>query len=395
MAEALRQQWEDGGQRQLFDFDPLVQTVRGVLRLRRNETLPAPIKHVAVYGIGQTGELFSTKFADIDGLQVSGFVKNPDKRASLTQRIPNVQFTSNFESLMAPQNKPQVIILAIPNPTGDALKQIAATVDRPTTIVLTQNGIGVVDEALQAFKDKPVNIIRGSLHTTVDYKSDGRGIEFDPNNLRIDLAYVKGDRNALKSVRTVFQKAGFKARLYSDYRKMELKKLFLNLFGTTGVITGLGPSETFNDPVLFSYELSAAVDRFRILEKEHVRLNLFLTSIFKLLSYFYDKNVPVPENVQMFARKHIAAYVAHLRNNFEPATARKIRQDKPTESEWYHRPMIDLGEKHGLKSPVDEAIAQAVKEHEKHEIDLKTVYARSHEDKVAFLRNRVESEKAA
>ncbi len=78
----------------------------------------------------------------------------------------------------------------------------------------------------------------------------------------------------------------------------------------------------------------------------------------------------IPEPILEKTRRAIGDLIGRERKNSPSATARKINQGEKTEAEFYHHPFIELGEKYGLASPIDQAILSLVEKHERGEINL-------------------------
>lgn len=332
------------------------------------------INSVAILGLGQVGQLFLQEL--IAGPKVYG-IGRKRQQASLTGRFPDLSFSTKIEEEIC-QNS-QVIILAVPNPADEALGEIAEAISRNAfsqpIIVLPQNGVDVIPKAKKAFKNTGVNpkIVRASLFTAVRQNSKSGEIKYRKEKLKIALAPVsEQDISSVDKVSGLCQRAGFRVEMCSEYKSMEWTKLLLNTIGATGTITSLPPTETFKDKELFLIEIQAIQDRMRILEAAGIPIINFpnLQIPTNLLSQIVAR---APRRLLVLFRNQIAKAIASERGHFPPSSARRIATGKPTEVYYYHRPFIDLGEKLGLSSPIDEVICALVKRHENREFDLREI----------------------
>lgn len=312
---------------------------------RREEFVVPPFATVAIIGRGQVGKMLQRQFEKDDrfGLFVAG--------------------RSEIRDVMT--HTPEVIALATPNPVGEAIENIAKTAAKPFTLILPQNGVGVVEQARAVVdKDSVPTIIRASLFTPVNQKEDD--IFYNPKKLRVAIAPEnRSEREELSRTKLLFEAAGFEVVTVEDYKSMEWTKLLTNCLGSTSTITGLPPAETFTDADLFALEVQGLKDRLRIMEAQG--LNLAEIPWIKPLRFVKH----IPTGLPYLPRWVIAGFMAAGRDNMPSAAGRKINAGGyPTEVLEYHRPFIMVGEGCGLKSPVDEALLTIIERHNGREIDL-------------------------
>jgi ketopantoate reductase len=328
---------------------------------------------------GQTGQLFVKEIAGkIKNIRIDAVVRSSQK-SELIKRFPDsVNVVSDLRVSL--KNKPEVIILATPNPTTEVLEIIAEEVKKPTTIVLPQNGVSVVPEAQRIFKKKNLSyiyLVRASLFTTVSLSKDGNAV-YNPDKLRIALAPVQDfpiEINAL-SLKSFFEKAGFRVSIFDNYRSMELTKLIVNGLGSTAAITGFTSRDTFNDERLFELEMRALKDRMTIMRAEGFQFakipwkNIWLLPTLSMMPISFLRR----------GQGLIAEFIARGRENTSPGAARKIMEGRATELSYYHKPFLELGKLHGLTSPVDEAILEVIREHERGIINLSSLIKEQRRD---------------
>lgn len=341
----------------------------------KKDALPT-FKSVAVIGAaGQTGELFAGTLSQVTSIEAVVRTSRWRDEAS----YPGIGFHESIAEML--QTEPEAIILATPNPTSAALKEIAKYAQKPLTLILSQNGVDLIDEETKkalVVSQNPITLVRASLFTNVS--RDGEGdIVYNPNKNRIALASMSEDSGeSLQKAENTFAQAGFEVRKVEDYRSMEWTKLLANLVGSTSTITGLTPKETFSDAELFKLEHRALKDRLRLLEEAGIPLaeNLWGVGKLKLLA-----GVPGYIAACLPVRKVIAGMIAKERNNQPSAAARQISEGarKVESTHYYHHPVVQLGrdnrsdrdKKSG--TPVDKAIWNVLERHQntKYEFSLK------------------------
>jgi 1-acyl-sn-glycerol-3-phosphate acyltransferase len=199
----------------------------------------------------------------------------------------------------------------------------------------------------------------------VSLSKEGKAV-YKQNKLRITLSPVVDDRKSASNLKDFFEKAGFKVVVFDNYKSMEWTKLIVNGLGSTAAITGLTPKETFRDERLFELEVKALKDRLTIMNAAGIPFAHIPWQHISLLPIL--KNMPTPALKR--GRTVFAELIASGRANTMPSAARKIMEGKRTELDYYHKPFMDLGQLHGLRSPVDEAILEIITEHEKGVISL-------------------------
>lgn len=318
---------------------------------------------------GQTGQLFVNEIAGrVKNVRIEAVVRQNQKGKLSGKFSDCVDISTDLADSL--RHKPEVIIVATPNPTSEVLQIIAENVRKQAFIVLPQNGLDVVMEAKKIFKEvKGVQIgfVRASLFTTVSMNEEGEAV-YNSDKLRIAIASV-GDsptKKKLFDLGEFFEGAGFEVAIFDDYRSMELTKLVVNGLGSTGAITGFTTRETFRDERLFELEMKALKDRLKIMRAEGIEFAKIPWKNISLLPVVEFAPISILKKL----RSLIADLVAKGRENASPAAARKIREGKHTELLYYHKPFLDMGKLHGLTSPVDEAIVEVIGEHERGLVNL-------------------------
>lgn len=366
---------------------------------------------VAVVGAaGQVGELFTRTLARNVGsdFSLAGVLRS--RRLVDADSLP-VTFHNQIGGMLA--DGPEMVILATPNPTEPALKELARHAQQPLTLVLPQNGVEVVPTAQRVLAEAgvPVTLVRASLFTNVSRDSEGR-IVYRADKNRIALAPIGGEDvdGSVRKTTNLFKSVGFEVKVVPDYRAMEWAKLVANLFGSTSTVTGLTPLEALSDKDLFTIEHQALQDRFRALEAAGIApANLWGMNKLRWLSRLGGIG-RITGPIGNIFRGFVAQKFAAERNNQPSSAARQIEEGatKVEATEFYHRPMTKLANKSGLESPADWAIVDILKHHgdtrtqfslnalsnserrnflmEIHNLEKETVFVRTHPALRLFLR---------
>lgn len=362
---------------------------RSVLIPRRErveiETVKPTFKSVGIIGVGLTGELYLKQISSAlsDVVSITGIIRQLDQKSdALTKRYPTASFSGIDEIrdiLQSDERRPEAIILATPNPVDDLLQEIAANLgDKPLTLILPQNGVGVAEKAREIL-GKNVTIIRANLFTPVSTNEDG-SIKYDSDKLRIGLALMPEADNTvfdargneeLQKAKALFEQSGFDAKVFEDYKAMEWTKLLLNSIGSTSEVTGLTPEETFSDPKLRKIELQAIADRLKIMRAAGIKYEKIHWGGAQMLPLL-DKPIIKQLRNHWPLAGFITDLIASGRENKPSASGIRIlngAMPDETEIPYYHQPFIDLAKEHGLSSPVDEAITGIMDRYPK-KIDL-------------------------
>lgn len=346
---------------------------------------PETFDSVAIVGAaGQTGEMFFNQIRKkARSIPVTGIVK-PEHIVTLPPRTPDTVKVAKsiHEGLVG---RPGAVILATANTSTESLEELASNLHDGQTLILPQNGVGIVGEMRKVLGDKDVKLIRASLFTPVSRGEVG-AVSYNPSKLRIGLASVMDTENevfsvgaydAMEHARALFLRSGFDVELFEDYRSMEWTKLVVNGLGSSGAITGLAPQATFEDRDLFALEARALKDRLRLLDAEGIDFAKVPWANIGLITKL--RHAPTP--LLQLGRNKLGNLITRGRSNEAPAAARKIAAHQPTELNDYHQPFIDLAYKNGLPTPpADAAILAIFSAHESGDIDLTTLSPQDKKD---------------
>ncbi len=331
--------------------------------------IPSIFRSVVVVGAsGQLGGLFTTC---LDGhILIERVGRNADG---------DIKFNT----------QPDLIILATPNPTEKALRDIkeyaeADEVKRTITLVLPQNGIDVVPRAERVLENirSQFSIVRASVYTNIsrDEDDEKRKIVYNPRKNRVALApvYRKGDTGSEDNeytlgVKDLLEKAGFDIEISDDYVSMEWTKFVASRWTADTAVTLLDPKTTLRDRRLFASNHRAlrkglaimGADRIPFADIKWVKSLRHLASLPGWISWI----APL--------RWYVAHETAAARNNQPSAAAREIKRGtkKVEATVYYHQAMIDKAEEKGMESPYDSAIADILRRNERNDFSINSLSA--------------------
>ncbi|MBI2019857.1 1-acyl-sn-glycerol-3-phosphate acyltransferase [Candidatus Daviesbacteria bacterium] len=331
-----------------------------------NKEIQPTFRSVAVIGVnGHVGGFLTRTLAEF--VRFEAVVRQNRWRDEAL--YPQVRCHSSIADMLQ-KTAPELVIMATPNPTEEALKEIAQHAQKPFTLILPQNGVDVVPTAQKVLASKrdQVSLIRASLATNVSRNKAG---ELVYNKKRIGLAAVDNDQDKVQKAQELFAQAGFDVRVFRDYQSMEWSKLLTNLYGSTTTMTNLSPKEALSDRENFAMEHRALQDRIKALEAAGIKLSDFW-NVSKLRWL-----ARVPTGVASLFRGIIAQIFASERNNQPSAAARQISEGarKVESTDFYHKPMLDLGRElgaeHGTLTPLDKVLFEILKRHQRGEVNKK------------------------
>ena len=351
-----------------IDFEPVREKIQCASRELKARLTPAvslieadklskTFNSVAIIGAeGRTGELFTRALSSVLGVEVD----------------PVIRGCIGF----ALQREPELVILATPNPTENALKEIEEGIKnakRPFTLVLPQNGIDVVPTAeavLKNSRDK-MTMVRASLFTNVSRGEDG-GLVYNEVKNRIALAPVDRDcEDSLKKSQVLFEQAGFDVEVMSDYTSMEWTKLIANRWTADTAVTLLDPRTTLRDRRLFATNLRGLKDGLAIMGVYGIPFaDIKWVKSLKLLA-------SLPEWISWIAplRWYVAHETAAGRNNQPSAAASDIKRGlkKVEATTYYHQVVNDRAEERGMYSPYDRAIFDLLRRNERVDFSINSL----------------------
>ncbi len=324
-----------------------------------SQELLSPIKNVLIIGTGAIGSMFGAELAK----------KNDQLDVTLSSHV-NI----STELLIGTD----VIILTTPNHSVkqmvvELLAKIPDAVELPT-LVLIQNGVGVVEQAYLALAestnpDRRLSIVRASVFTQVTKKGDQ--LDYNAEKLRVALSPIQCDQADYQRVQMLFSSADFQTQRYENYQSLEWTKLLFNTLGTTSMITGLPPSITFADTELYRLEMNAFAQRCKILRQCSIpiaKIDWVKTQMLPALE--------IVRHISFFkpARKALAGIISKQRNDQPSAAWQKVEVGGDlSEAIQYHQAFIDLAEQNDIEAPaLDLAIVSLLRDQRDGTVSLLT-----------------------
>ena len=302
--------------------------------------------------------------------QIGTFLRQELTESSLVSTITDVRRNNFVEALSEPHD---IIFLAIPTPENDdVFKTLAATITYPTIIVFPQNNVGVAERAGKYFPpNHHVRFVEAAIFTPVHKNEDGKSITYSKDQRQIALAPSDPDNMeellAAHEIAELFDSVGFETAVYPDAENKKRMKRLFNSLGTTMVVTGMSPLDTFTDKDLFKMEQRGLRDRFTLYKASHTEITDFPWANPNQIRLIAER---LPKFTPKLLRAFIAEKIAKRRNYEMPDGANKIAHGQsPTEKYWSH--FRDEGLRLGIATPVDEAIHRIVEADAAGTINLK------------------------
>src|SRR3989344_2207124 len=332
--------------------------------------LQCPYDSIGVIGAnGQIGRFLLNELSQYSQLPLNGCVHKPEDIEPLVSDYPRLADRLTVDVAEFVEGNPTAIFVAVPNTEVEGiLREIDGFVSRPTTVVLVQNGIVSATE-LSAIQNPNITLMRASIFTAVSKDTPLGDVIYDRTKRRIAFAPISvgldEDTETLESQRQeeLFRRLGFETARFGNHRDLEWTKLLLNTIGTTAVVTGMTPEDTFRDPDLFHKECQALAQRLSIMKAAGINtvdLPWINTKQLRVLAGLAHLGTHVPSLV----RNKIAKKFAKERDNKPPAAARRIEQGlPPSEAPSYHQPFVDVASEFGLDASVDETILKVLRDH--------------------------------
>jgi 2-dehydropantoate 2-reductase len=319
--------------------------------------IPAAPRRVAVLGAGAVGTFLGGLLASVgaDVVLVDPWV-SPDAGDEVVIHEPDgLRVTGRVDRAATPAaltTAPDLVVLAVKTfDLAGALDDLRAW---PATPVLTiQNGVGAEDLVTAA---RPgVGHLAGSLTAPVERQGAhevrwrGRG--------GIALAPVAGPVSSLvDELVGAFARAGLPARKLDDARGMKWSKLVANLVGNAlSALVDRDPREIYADPVLFDLERRQLLEALAVMHAQGIRIVALPGANVPLLAL--GVRLPAP-----ISRRVLARVVAGARGGKSPSLRLHLRGRAPGPSEvtWLNGAVARAGERLGVSTPVNDALAALV-----------------------------------
>ncbi len=317
---------------------------------------------IVIIGIGgRTGTMFAYElenFASVLGVgretdigtirQKKLFVQKKDKEPELF----NIKVVKDSD--FSQEINPDIIFLATKNPVSSVIKYYFEKFKgkKIPVLFLSQNGIEALEDSKEALgeifgeKAKDIKIIRAVLFNPIDQKKE-RDNTYIKYSLPIRLAVLKAQGEGdIKDLVEIFKKASFEVKEFSqkEAKNLEFSKLFLNLIGMASASRGLSVKDGFKDKETFKEEVESLKEYIRVVGAAGGRFLNFPHYQVGVLSIILSL---IPTIFLLPFRTFLAEVVS------------KERGEKPKvldEINYYNGAVVKLGEKIGIKTPVNKRV---------------------------------------
>ena len=317
---------------------------------------------IVIIGIGgRTGTMFAYElenFASVLGVgretdigtirQKKLFVQKKDKEPELF----NIKVVKDSD--FSQEINPDIIFLATKNPVSSVIKYYFEKFKgkKIPVLFLSQNGIEALEDSKKALEEifgekaKDIKIIRAVLFNPIDQKKE-RDNTYIKYSLPIRLAVLKAQGEGdIKDLVEIFKKASFEVKEFSqkEAKNLEFSKLFLNLIGMASASRGLSVKDGFKDKETFKEEVESLKEYIRVVGATGGRFLNFPHYQVGVLSIILSL---IPTIFLLPFRTFLAEVVS------------KERGEKPKvldEINYYNGAVVKLGEKIGIKTPVNKRV---------------------------------------
>ena len=319
-------------------------------------------KKIAVIGVGgRTGTMFCFELKEV--ANVLGVGQEIEKQLLVErkkERAKNLDIRIVSGSQWSLNDfSPDIILLAIKNPVGPAIKHYYQRMKKKgifPTLILSQNGAAAISDSISVLKEifgsdyEKIRIVKLSLFNPIDRKQQKTEIIVNYSlPIRISFGKVSGPGN-LKDIQLLFKNAGFETTEFSRDRikDMEFSKLFFNLIGMASATKGLSIEQGFKDRESFKEEMGVLKEYIRVVKSS---ANSFINFPYYPVKLFTLLIEILPTKLPLLFRKNIAKIIT------------KGREGKPkdlTEIKYYNGFVVDLGEKLGIPTPINQKVVNRV-----------------------------------
>jgi len=208
-----------------------------------------------------------------------------------------------------------------------ALESIVKLLRDDTIIVILQNGIGNEEIAKEVVRDK-IHIERGVLHVGVEFTKPGEV------NITSSGWIALGNTQEARKIAKLFNESGLDTRIVDDLNKDVWDKLVINcVINSLSAIFEIRTNEV-GTPALDNLRHGIVEECLKVAEAEGVH---FGKDFFKEV----DKRI--------------------LKSKNYSSLYQDLMKDRKTEIDFLNGKIVELGRKHGIATPINEALVCMVK----------------------------------
>ncbi|KPJ57532.1 hypothetical protein AMJ49_00170 [Parcubacteria bacterium DG_74_2] len=325
------------------------------------------MKKIAVVGVGgRTGTMFSSELKNVAEVFGVGRKREVDliknKKLFVKKRKKIELFEEDvIEDIEFLRESPfDFLFLTVKNPVGQVLKyyyqKIREKGIKPPTLFLSQNGIEVGEEVISVLKEifgkssENIKVFRISLFNPIDKKVFGdRNYIIYSLPIRMAISKVFGPDD-IKDIIETFKKANFEITLIpqKEAKNMEYSKLLLNLIGMASATKGFSPKEGFSKKETFEEEIGAVKEYLKVVKAAGGKFLNFPHYPVNFFSLLFS----LPVSFLFPFRKFFAKSIEK---------GRMGKQKDLDEIGYYNGAVVKLGERFGVKTPINKKILERVK----------------------------------
>ncbi|MEM2917663.1 MAG: 2-dehydropantoate 2-reductase [Candidatus Bathyarchaeia archaeon] len=210
--------------------------------------------------------------------------------------------------------------------TVEAIGKVKPLLKKDTVILVLQNGLGNED-LVKDVAGREVRVVRGLVTSAAEFLEAGKVVFW--NGETIMEKNETSERIAL-----VFNESGLKTRLVNDFEREVWNKLIVNC-----VINPLSAIFKVRDNMVGADSLKTV--RRKIIQE--------CVAVGKAEGIHFDPNI------EECVEKKISSY-----SNFS-SMCQDIMKGKKTEIDFLNGKIVELGKKHGIPTPVNEALVAMIK----------------------------------
>lgn len=319
-------------------------------------------KKIAVIGVGgRTGTMFAFELRK--RMDVLGVGRNIEKIQQKKFFIERKGKTPQlFEGRVISDSQwpaidflPEIIFLTTKNPVYPIVKyyyQKAREKNIFPTLVLSQNGIGAIQDTLSALEEifaqehQKIRVVRMSLFNPIDRKEkDGKVYINYSLPIRISLAKASGPGD-LQDFLFLFKETGILVQEFprEKVEDMEFSKLFLNLIGMASATRELSIKEGFKDSKVFEEEVRVLKEYIKVVKR---RGNGFVNFSHYPVKFFASLIEFLPTSLLLPFKTYLAQFIS------------KEREEKAkdlAEIKYYNGVVVHLGEENKIPTPINQKI---------------------------------------
>lgn len=285
---------------------------------------------IIVLGAGAIGSVFGALLSKKNNVTLIGRKTHVDRinacGLSISGDVNEVFRLKAETEIREIPRKTLIILTTKAHETENAIKDVRKLLKKDTTILIVQNGLGN-EETVKKMVNGKIKVLRGITTIAAEFLEPGK-IKFWNGEVVIE------NDEAAEKIAKVFNECGLKTRLSTDMKKEIWCKLITNC-----VVNPLTALLRVRDYEIASETLKTV--RHQIV-KESVQVAK-------------AEGISLPEDLEEEIDRKIAKYT-----NLS-SMCQDVLKGAKTEIDFLNGKIVELGTKHGVPTPVNEAIVSFIK----------------------------------